>query len=101
MASSVYTKAERSIKPARRVRRTLWSVVILLALNDDEISKLSSNIVLAVSEKIFPKPWSYMAVIAVMLSTIQIEIPSGPWGANPFKVFVASCMFCVCEPSSA
>jgi uncharacterized membrane protein len=32
MASSVSTKAERSIKPAQRVRRTLWSVVILLAL---------------------------------------------------------------------
>jgi hypothetical protein len=32
MASSVYTKAERSIEPARRIQRILWGVVILLAL---------------------------------------------------------------------
>jgi uncharacterized membrane protein len=32
MASSIYPKAERSIKSARRIWRTLWSVVILLAL---------------------------------------------------------------------
>lgn len=32
MASSASAKVERSIKPARRVRRTLWSIVILLAL---------------------------------------------------------------------
>jgi hypothetical protein len=32
MASSVYAKSERTIKPARRVQRTLWSIVSLLAL---------------------------------------------------------------------
>src|SRR5215212_2875588 len=32
MASSVYTKAERSIKSERRIWRTLWSVVMVLAL---------------------------------------------------------------------
>jgi hypothetical protein len=32
MASSVSAKAERSIKPAQRVRRTLWSAVMVLAL---------------------------------------------------------------------
>ena len=32
MASSLYAKSEPTRKPARRVRRALWSVVILLAL---------------------------------------------------------------------
>src|SRR5213593_283867 len=32
MASSLYAKSEATRKPARRVRRTLWSIVILLAL---------------------------------------------------------------------
>jgi hypothetical protein len=32
MASSVHAKSERTTKPARRVRRTLWSVVLVLAL---------------------------------------------------------------------
>ena len=31
---------------------------------------MSTNIVFAVAEKLFPKPWSYIAVIAVMLSSI-------------------------------
>ncbi|MDE2029339.1 MAG: APC family permease [Alphaproteobacteria bacterium] len=48
----------------------LCTVAALLALNDDEIRKSGTNIVLAIAEKLFPKPWSYMAVIAVMLSSI-------------------------------
>lgn len=63
-------------------RGALWAMVIvlllfisfaavtLLVLSDQEIERSSTNIVLAVAEKLFPKPWSYMAVIAVMLSTV-------------------------------
>src|SRR2546425_12037715 len=44
--------------------------VTVLVLNDDEIQQSSTNVVLAIADKLFPRPWSYMAVIAVMLSTI-------------------------------
>jgi amino acid transporter len=47
-----------------------FSVVTLLVLNDQEIEQAGTNVVLAVASKIFPTPWNYMAVIAVMLSTI-------------------------------
>lgn len=63
-------------------RGALWAMVIvlllfitfatvtLLVLSDKEIEASSTNVVLAIAEKLFPKPWSYLAVIAVMLSTI-------------------------------
>jgi amino acid transporter len=63
-------------------RGALWAMVIvlllfmsfatmtLMVLTDKEIEQSSTNIVLAVAEKLFPKPWSYMAVLAVMLSSI-------------------------------
>jgi amino acid transporter len=41
-----------------------------LTLTDAEIQQSGTNVVFAVAEKLFPRPWSYMAVIAVMLSTI-------------------------------
>ena len=47
-----------------------FAVVTLLVLTDQEIEQSSTNVVLAIAEKLFPKPWSYMAVIAVMLSSI-------------------------------
>ncbi len=47
-----------------------FAVVSLLVLTDREIEQSSTNIVFAVAEKLFPKPWSYMAIIAVMLSSI-------------------------------
>ena len=63
-------------------RGALWAMVIvlllfmsfatitLLVLTDKEIEQSSTNIVFAVADKLFPRPWSYMAVIAVMLSSI-------------------------------
>lgn len=63
-------------------RGALWAMVIvllmfisfatitLMVLTDMEIEQSNTNIVFAVAEKLFPKPWSYMAVIAVMLSSI-------------------------------
>lgn len=63
-------------------RGALWAMVIvlvlfmafatitLLALTDTEIEQSSTNIVFAVADKLLPRPWSYLAVIAVMLSSI-------------------------------
>jgi amino acid transporter len=47
-----------------------FAVATLLVLTDAEIERAGTNVVLVVAQKIFPRPWSYMAVIAVMLSTI-------------------------------
>jgi amino acid transporter len=47
-----------------------FAVATLLVLTDAEIDRAGTNVVLAVADKLFPRPWSYMAVIAVMLSTI-------------------------------
>ena len=47
-----------------------FAVACLLVLSDAEIEQSSTNIVFAVADKLFPRPWSYMAVLAVMLSTI-------------------------------
>ena len=45
-------------------------VVALLVLNDQEIQHSGTNIVFAIADKLFPRPWSYIAVLSVMLSTI-------------------------------
>lgn len=47
-----------------------FAVVILLVLNDQEIQQSSTNVVFAIADKLLPRPWSYVAVIAVMLSTV-------------------------------
>ena len=47
-----------------------FAVAVLLVLSDAEIKSSSTNVVFAVADKLFPRPWSYMAVIAVMLSSI-------------------------------
>ena len=47
-----------------------FAVTTLLVLSDREIEQSSTNIVFALAQKLFPQPWSYMAVIAVMLSSI-------------------------------
>ena len=49
---------------------TAFAAVTLVVLSDDEISKSGTNIVFDVANKIFPAPWSYVAVLALMLSTI-------------------------------
>jgi amino acid transporter len=47
-----------------------FAAITLLALQDDEIKRAGTNIVFAVADRVFPRPWSYLAVLAVMLSTI-------------------------------
>ena len=44
--------------------------VALSALSDEEISQSSTNVIFAIADKLFPRPWSYLAIVAVMLSTI-------------------------------
>ena len=41
-----------------------------LVLSDAEIEQSSTNVVFALADHLFPRPWSYMAVLAVMLSTV-------------------------------
>jgi amino acid transporter len=45
-------------------------VAVLLVMSDAEIEQSSTNVLFTLAEKLFPHPWSYMAVIAVMLSSI-------------------------------
>ncbi|MDQ2994190.1 MAG: APC family permease [Pseudomonadota bacterium] len=47
-----------------------FAVAVLLVLSDAEIESSSTNVLFAIAEKLFPHPWSYFAVIAVMLSSI-------------------------------
>jgi amino acid transporter len=49
---------------------TVMMSVVLIVLTDEEIVKSSSNILFAVAEKIFPAPWSYIAILCTLLSTI-------------------------------
>ena len=46
-----------------------FSVVALLVLSDLEIQQSGTNIVFAIADKIFPRPWSYLAVLSVILIT--------------------------------
>lgn len=48
----------------------LFAMATLMVLSDREIQASGTNVVLAIAEKLFPKPWSYIAVLAVMLSTV-------------------------------
>lgn len=47
-----------------------FAVATLLVLSDAQIEQAGTNVVLAVADQLFPRPWSYIAVVAVMLSTI-------------------------------
>jgi amino acid transporter len=59
-----------------------WSIVIIIALfvsflvaalfvlSDEEMQRSSTNILFAISNKLFPQPWGDIAVISVILSTV-------------------------------
>jgi amino acid transporter len=47
-----------------------FAVAALLVLSDAEIDAAGTNVVLAIAERLFPRPWGYIAVVAVMLSTL-------------------------------
>ncbi|AOY96004.1 amino acid permease [Cupriavidus sp. USMAA2-4] len=42
----------------------------LLVLSDTEIRQAGTNVVFALASRLFPRPWDYLAVLAVMLSTV-------------------------------
>jgi len=46
-----------------------FSISALLVLSDQEIQNSGTNILFAIADKIFPHPWSYLAILAVLLST--------------------------------
>lgn len=47
-----------------------FNAVALRVLTDGEIQNAGVNIVFALAEKLIPHPWDYVAVIAVLLSTV-------------------------------
>jgi amino acid transporter len=48
----------------------IFIVITLLLLSDTEIQHYNTNIIFAIAEKLFGKTWGYVAIIAVLLSTI-------------------------------
>ncbi|MEJ8827182.1 APC family permease [Variovorax humicola] len=63
-------------------RATFWTMIFLmtfflvfititlLGLSDDEIQHYNTNIIFGIAEKLLGKTWGYVAIIAVLLSTI-------------------------------
>jgi amino acid transporter len=47
---------------------TCFLVSALLILTDTEIQNSGTNILFALADKMFPRPWSYIAIVAVLLS---------------------------------
>jgi amino acid transporter len=47
-----------------------FALVTLATLSEAEIRASGANVVFAVAEKLIPRPWSYAAVIAVLVSSI-------------------------------
>lgn len=48
----------------------IFTGITLLALSDVEIQQYNTNIIFAIAEKLFGKTWGYVAIIAVLLSTV-------------------------------
>jgi len=45
-------------------------IVVLIVLTDEEIAQANTNVLYAIADKLFPQPWSYLAVLSTVLSTI-------------------------------
>ena len=48
----------------------IMMIVVLIVLTDEEIAKANTNVLYAIANKLFPAPWSYLAVLSTILSTI-------------------------------
>ena len=48
----------------------IMMIVVLIVLTDNEIAKANTNVLYAIANKLFPKPWNYLAVLSTLLSTI-------------------------------
>jgi len=48
----------------------IMMIVVLIVLSDEEIAAANTNVLYAVANKLFPRPWNYLAVLSTILSTI-------------------------------
>lgn len=48
----------------------VFIVITLLGLTDEEIQHYNTNIIFAIAQKLFGATWGYVAIIAVLLSTV-------------------------------
>jgi len=48
----------------------VFIVITLLGLSDEEIQHYNTNVIFAIAEKLFGKTWGYIAILAVLLSTV-------------------------------
>ena len=48
----------------------VFIVIVLMGLTDDEIQHFNTNIIFAIAEKLLGKTWGYIAIVAVLLSTV-------------------------------
>jgi len=46
-----------------------FSVIALMTMSKTEIEHSGTNLIFTIAEKIFPRPWSYLAVLSVLLSS--------------------------------
>ena len=47
-----------------------FTALSMMVLDDDEVKQSVTTILLTMANKIFPKPWGYLSVLALILSTI-------------------------------
>lgn len=47
-----------------------FAAAVQLTMTEAEIEAAGTNIIFVLAEKLFPKPWGYLAIITVMVSTI-------------------------------
>ncbi len=48
----------------------IMMVVVLIVMTDSEIAQANTNVLYAIADKLFPKPWNYIAVVSTILSTV-------------------------------
>ena len=48
----------------------LMMIVVLIVLTDQEIANSGTNVLFAIANKLFPAPWSYLAVFCTIFSTV-------------------------------
>ena len=48
----------------------IMMIVVLLVLTDEEIAAANTNVLYAIANKLFSSPWSYLAVLSTILSTV-------------------------------
>lgn len=48
----------------------IMMIVVLIVLTDEEIAAANTNVLFAIAEKLFESPWSYLAVLSTVLSTV-------------------------------